>query len=230
MVSRAQVEYTGAEFEPSDRIITVPNGMTASRPVIAAKAGLKLLRGERPVTPWVFLALATDMEGLPARLIDKYWPDSGLGSSKIGNEGADTTADALAIGVLAGAALKAPRVSKTAKAAIGIAFGQEVHKGVWYAGARREYKELTADEEHPEGEHLSFEIDHEGKEAMIEKMAAVVFGIATNDTDSRVGRNILSGLAMSHAIAGAARGERARQVYVEDFAEMTAALEAQAAA
>jgi len=225
LVNRAQVEHTGPEFEPSDRIITPPNMMTASRPVLATRAAIKLLRGERYVTPWVAAALATDMEGLPARFIDKRWPDSGMGSSKLGSEGGDTAADGLAIAILSGAALKAPRVTTTAKAAIAIAGGQETAKAVWYAQARREYGELTTDEEHPGGSHLSFEIGYDGKEAMIEKMLAVILGVATNDTDSRMARRVLSGLAMGHAIAGAARGEHARQGYVEQYEQMVAGLD-----
>lgn len=220
-VDQAQGMNAQPEREPSSRIITSPTLMSASRPVIAVQAGRKLIRGEKGVSPLVAVMAATDAEGNLARLLDKLFPDLGIGVSEIGKD-VDHGADAAAIMIVAGAALKAPRVSKTGKAAIGLVLGQEVSKTVWFAEKQMEYRELTAGDEHPQGEMLTFDIGNDGKEAMIEKFMAVLLATATNDVDSPIARHTLGLAAMGHAVAGAARGEGARRDYASQFEEMTA--------
>ena len=85
--------------EPSDRILTPANVMTASRPLLALYAAHLLLQPERskiPVTPIVIGMAATDMEGKVARLFDKHYPQWEIGTSKLGTE-ADQVADTAAI-------------------------------------------------------------------------------------------------------------------------------------
>lgn len=210
------------EFEEkdhsNDKPFTPGDAMTYSRPPLAALTGAILLRGEKPTavwnaaTPWATLTMATDMEGQVCRLIDKFWPDSGLGSTEHGARN-DPIADTMALIEIGGAILKAPRVTPAAKMATAAVFGAEGYKTQWALRRNAAFKART-------GEQLILPTSLEGKEAMAEKMTTLILATATHDTDNPLLRTALSAGAMTFAGIGTARGERARQAYeplIEDM-------------
>lgn len=206
-------EYRAKEAEQShDQPVTPADLMTYSRPLLAAKAGKMLLNGEVGVTPVALAMAASDLEGYPARLIDKLWPDSGYGTTAHGARN-DTYADAAALLVVGAATLKAPRVTRSGKAAMAAILGQEGFKAAWALRRNREYQDLT-------GQRLELPSSLEGKEAMAEKLTGAVFAIATNDTDNTYVRAALSAGALYFAGVGSWRGERARRNYDETIEGM----------
>jgi hypothetical protein len=207
LVKTAQTK-SNPEYQASKRILTPATvGMTAPRPVVAVKVAKMLLAGEKGVTPWVLGMIASDMEGIPARWLDKVVPDWNIGTSEFGAM-ADPVADWAALTIVAGAAMRAPRISKPAKAAMGLVFAQQTKKSIWYANAGRKYAAATATPEKPKGEKLVLHIGEVNKEGMLEQMEAVGLAVATNDHDSPFIRNSLGGLAIGHAIPGAYHSEQ----------------------
>lgn len=197
------------EVEQSDRIITPANLLSASRPALALKAASMLLHGQKGAGAVVALMAATDMEGYPARKIDKKWPESGLGTSKFGTK-ADTYADASAMLIVAGAALLAPRVSAPGKAAVGIVLAQEGYKTGWAALRAAQYLQAT-------GELLEIPTDIIGKVAMVKKFVAIEAAVCTGDFDNPYIRQGLGAASLGFALAGASDGESARTSYQELF-------------
>lgn len=209
---------------PSDRLITPATVMTLSRPVLAGKASLMLVRGERYVTPIVAAAAATDMEGNVARLIDKLFPNSGLGVSTKGAQ-LDPVADTAAVLEIASAALIGPGVSLAGKAAVTSVMGQEGFKSVWALMAASKYRKATISETIPNGEMLAMPIEQIGAEAMAEKLWALVLAVATNDVDPGPLRTTLGLGALAFAAVGVTHGEQARSSYVDSLAEMMASID-----
>jgi len=198
----------------SDKLLTPANALTATRPLLAAKAARMLLAGDRYVTPLVVVMAATDMEGAVARFVDKRWPDAGRGTTKSGIV-ADKYADVAAILCVAGATLRAPRVAMAAKAAVAVALGQEGTKVAWALNRGAQYRTATS-------ENLDFPANALGKESMAEKLIAVSAAVATNDTDSHILRTGLCAVAAGFAGSGALHGEQARREYDELFQELMA--------
>lgn len=223
-----------AENHQNDKPITPSDALSLSRPALAVKAGQMLLRGERNVTPWVVLLAATDMEGKLARLIDKLAPTSGWGSTAHG-EPLDFAADTSALFIVGGAILKAPRVSVPAKFAVATVLGQETSKASWAIACNRKYMSAVKEHRASAGNLVKAEIIAElteypsklnlpvsakGKEAMAEKMTAVIAAVATNDVDPGSLRNSLIATSLAFAAIGAARGESARRDYIPVFNDM----------
>lgn len=221
-------DYQRHESHPElDKPFTPADALTISRPILAAKAARMLVRGEVGVTPVVIAMAATDMEGKLARLIDKLYPGSGWGSTAHGAPW-DTYADTLALLTVGQAALLAPRVSKPAKAAMGLVLAQEGYKASWAFKRNRAFRESVRNHEGVLIELKSFgAIDElpalpkklelptslKGKESMAEKLTAAVAAVATNDFDNALLRSTLGTTAMAFATAGVLRGEAARREY-----------------
>lgn len=189
----------------SDKPFTPADVMTVGRPVLAAIAARKLLNGEKAVFPWVAAMGFSDMEGKPARLIDKIWPDSGWGTTEHGAEW-DPIADTAALLIVSAAALRAPRLTLGAKAATLTVVGQEGFKAGWALLENKRHLETT-------GSHLKLPSSKAGKEAMAEKLSAIGLAIATGDTDNPYVRAGLTAGALYFAASGVRRGEQARRAY-----------------
>ncbi len=225
LVNKAQSLNHRPEATPSDRLFTPANGMTAARPILAAEIGKKLIKGERFVTPWMIALSASDAEGNVARFIDKHWPESGLGSSNLGAD-ADPVADTLAMLIVSGAALRAPRVSMAGKIAVAGILAQEGKKTQWAISSDREHRRLTTTDENPKGQKLNVPVENAGKEATLEKLIAITAAVATNDTDNSVLRAGLGVSALGFAAAGSIRGEHVRQRYEEQLDSLFARIAA----
>ncbi len=204
LVSKS-MEITSGDQELSDRKLTVANGMTLSRPLIAGKAAHKLITGEKGVTPWVAVMAISDAEGTEARLGDKYFPGSWLGSSEIGAEW-DPIADTAAIITVGSAGLIAPRMPVLGRAAIATALGHEGYKAAWAIGKNKEYKAIA-------GKSLKIAPTIEGKESMAEKFSAIILAVAASDFDNQYYRQTLSAAALGLAVTGSLRAESQRRVY-----------------
>lgn len=214
---RAGAELAPDDVEPSDRVLTPANGMTASRPILAGIATKMLLTGQRPVTPVVFLMGASDAEGNLARFIDKHFPESGLGTSKIGAEW-DPIADSAAVLMVGAACLVAPRVPVLAKVGVASALGQEGFKAVWALRQNAEYSELA-------GSRLVITPTLEGKASMAEKLSAIGTAVLASDFDNAVLRQGLGAGSLYFGVTGAFRAESQRQEYVEIAEQMIASLQ-----
>ena len=233
-----------AEYEAHDASLDKPftpaDAFTVARPLLAAKAGRMLLRGQKGVTKVVAAMAATDgADGKSARLIDRLAPDTGWGSTAHGAPW-DTYADTGAILIVGGASLLAPRVTRGAKAAIGITLGQETTKAVWairsnkaFLGAVDLHRDAinTSLAEDPEDEALIAELSllptklklpssAKGKAAMADKLTGLTLGVATNDFDNPVTRSGLTAGALYFSGVGAWNGEAARQAYKPDVREL----------
>jgi hypothetical protein len=172
------------------------------------------MNGSRSVTPYVMGMAVTDMEGsLIARPIDVLLPGKGWGSTENGQP-VDTICDTSGLLIVCGAALRAPRVSLPAKAAVAGVLGTEGRKAAWAISSSLEYTRAGG-----EG-RLDIPTSLDGKEAMVEKLFAVTLACATNDVDPGLARNTLSAAALCFAGAGGLRGERAREMYQRQFVEI----------
>lgn len=211
-VQKSQPKDAEAQVTPSDRLVTPANVMSAARPLLAMKAAEMLLHGKRGVLPLAVVIAATDGEGNMARFIDKKWPESGLGTSVKGAE-LDPIADTMAFLTIAGAALKAPRVSLLAKSAVATVLGQEGVKTAWAVTSAIKYQKQT-------GSSLHIPVDVAGKEATVEKFAALTAAVATSETDNVMLRTGLGALAIACAVSGALRSERVREQYQQQVEEM----------
>lgn len=219
----------------ADKPFTPADALTVSRPILGAYAARLLLGGERGATPYVMAMAATDMEGKLARLIDKLFPGSGWGSTAHGAPW-DTYADTAAVLEVAGAALKAPRVSLPAKLAVATILGQETYKVGWALRKNSQFSKAAKEREAVEQEWAHLQADKrgielqdselptfsrklelpasgDGKAAMAEKLSGLVLAVATNDFDNRGMRAGLSAGALYFAGIGAWRGEKARAAY-----------------
>ena len=214
IVERAQSTNRVDDIDHSnDKPFTPIDAISLTRPLyFGPKIARMLLDGERNVTPRMMAMAATDMEGIPARYVDTHRPGSGLGSTEHG-QAVDTYCDTSGLIIVAGAALRAPRVSLGAKVAIGEVLGQEGFKAIWAASRALKYKQRT-------GEKLSLPPTYEGKEAIVEKLMAVTCAVATNDVDPGPARKALTAGALYFATTGAVRGERARQGYEDTIQEI----------
>lgn len=189
-------EYT---VDPEGRLINPANVLSASRPLLAARAAQMLIQGKRGVTPVVVAMAATDWEGNVARALDKYFPDLHIGTSEIGPE-ADQYADAAALLTVSLGALLAPRVSLAGKSAVGMVLGQEGMKLAWALRKSTDYAAAT------NGDRLVVPSSVVGKYAMAEKLIAVSLAVATNDVDPGGFRTALGTGAVTFAALGSARG------------------------
>jgi hypothetical protein len=173
-----------------------------------------LLNGESPVTPIIFAMSASDAEGNVARLIDKHFPNSGLGSSKIGAEW-DPIADTGALLIVGGASLFAPRLSYLSRVSIALALGHEGYKSAWAIGKNKQYGEVASG-------RLQIKPTIEGKESMAEKFTAVGLAILSSDFDNPDVRRVLSAGALAMAVTGTLRAESQRRIYDEMANELIA--------
>ena len=201
-------------IEPSDRMLTPANAMTAARPVLAIAAANRLLKGQRPVTPIVFFMGASDAEGNVARFISKIAPNSGLGVSTFGEE-FDPVADTAAILFVGSACLRAPRMPVTAKLAVATALGHEGFKAAWALRTNHDYQRLS-------GERLKIKPTIEGKESMAEKLSAIGMAVLASDFDHPIVRQTLSAGALGFATVGSLRAERQRDIYNTQAMQMMA--------
>ncbi len=207
-----------AAAQLSANVLTPATALTATRPALAAKAARMLLRGERYVTPVVAAMAASDMEGVVARFVDKRWPEWGRGTTRFG-VAADKYADVAGVLLVAGAALRAPNVSRSGKLAVAGIIGQESLKVAWAVSAGVQYKQAA-------GQNLDLPPSALGKEAMAEKFVGVCAAVATNDTDSDILRTAFGATALAFAGNGALRGESARRDYAEQLNAMMAGIQA----
>lgn len=211
------------EREPSKRILTPATGVSATRPALGAKAGEKLIKGEKGALPYVAAMAITDgLDGWTATLFDKLFPDSGLGRSEFGAK-ADQYADSVAVLEVTVATLLAPRVSWLGKAAVATVLAQEGHKIQWAVRSAKDYYAQT-------GELLDIPTEPEGQESMAEKLVAACAAVATGETDNRLYRASFGALAMGFASAGSLRGERVRRHYNEVFVDLMTQMTDQQAA
>jgi hypothetical protein len=241
-VKTRQEYVVKARNSEGDKPFTPADSLTVSRPLLAAKAAHMLINSEKGVTPIVIAVAATDMEGTFARQIDKWFPDSGWGTTAHGASW-DTYADTSALLIVSGAALLAPRVTKGGKAAVGLVLGLETAKAGW--GLHGNHKYMKAVNEHRvalntllEGEmdpdatlpllasinelprKLEIPASYLGKIAMAEKLTGVTLAVATNDFDNPVYRSGLTAGALYFASAGSYNGEIARREYRPFLDEM----------
>jgi phosphatidylglycerophosphate synthase len=158
----------------------------------------------------------SDAEGNLARLIDKLFPDSGLGSSTRGEE-LDPIADTLAVLEVGTACLFAQRVPKAAKAAVAISLGHEVLKAGWAFNANRRHQNVSG------GERLKIKPTPEGKASMAEKLSSIGLAVLASDFDDAKIRTVLSAASLAFAGTGSLRAEKERQRYAKQAEEMIAA-------
>lgn len=213
-IDRAPIEAAEAGEELPDAILTIPNLLTLSRPVLAVKARRMFINGERPVTPWVVAMLASDMEGKVGRVLDKHVPNWNIGSSKIGAEG-DQYADASAFVIVTDGIIRARRVPLTGKAGAGLVLAQEGYKTVW-AGSRALSWFLRT------GTKLELDTNSNGKAAVVKKGGAVIAAALANDVDDPLLRQGFGAAGLMFGAAGAKQGEEARRQYDVVFKQMMA--------
>ncbi|MEO6513103.1 MAG: CDP-alcohol phosphatidyltransferase family protein [Candidatus Saccharimonadales bacterium] len=200
------------ETLPTEHLLTPANLLTLSRPLLGAEIAHRLIHDDcdKNVTPLMLVMAATDGEGYVARLVDKYFPGSGRGSTKLG-EAADPIADTAAFLEVAVAALKAPHVSKLGKVAVGIVLTGESVKTGWAIWSNFKHRRAT-------GEQLVIKPSRSGKIATAEKFAALTAAIGTHDLEPGRKRTWLGVVAVGAAIDGTVRGEKARQSYQRNLA------------
>ncbi len=217
-----EVNYSELAVDPSDRIFTPATGMTAMRPPLAGAAAYMLMNEMKGAIVPTLVMAGSDMEGKVARWIDKHYPESGLGTSNFGADW-DPRADTMALLILSGGVLRAPRVTRTAKAATGLVLGQEGVKAAWAITSNHRYNSIKPED----AENLSklLPVTKDGKEAMAEKFAAICCAVATNDFDNPYVRASLSAGAVAFASTGTLRGERVRNGYNMKLKEIMAGLE-----
>ncbi len=197
---------------PVEHLLTPANIMTASRPLIAGYIAYKLLNEEVGVTPLMVAMAASDAEGNVARAIDRFIPDSGYGCTEIGKS-LDPIADTAAFMEVAAAALKAPRVSKLGKAAVGIVLMTEAVKTGWAVSADSRYRRKT-------GEKLVIAPTKTGKLATAEKFVALTAAVATHDLEPGPRRTAAGIVALGAALLGAFHGENARRGYQHELTDL----------
>ncbi len=194
--------------EPSDKLLTPANVITAARIPLVLKAAQMLIKGDRPVSPLVAGLLVMDaVDGTTARLFDKFFPDLKIGRSKIG-EPEDQWVD-LAVGtILSRAILKAPQVPAASKLAAAVVMGQEGYKTAWavHKGVNHYLKT---------GEVPVVKTADIGREAMIEKGFSLATAVISGDVQQPVARQALGATSLFFATLGATHGEQARQDYAE---------------
>ena len=199
-----------SELNGSEHILTPATLMTISRPLLAAAVvAPKLLRGEQNVLPWVLVTGLTDGEGTVARLTDKYFPESGIGSSKFGAQ-LDPQADSMAGLIMGAAALRSPNIPWRAKAGIAGILATETHKTVW--AVRKNYHSLTET-----GESFAFHPGKVGKTSTAEKFGAFILAAAAHDTEDTQQRDKFANYSLLMASAGIATGELALRGYKKRF-------------
>jgi hypothetical protein len=192
-----------------NHFLTPATVMTISRPLIGFEIGRRLITGEENVTPLMMAVGASDGEGFVARYIDKHFPESGRGSTELG-KALDPIADTIALLEIAGAALKAPRVSKLGKAAVGTILASESIKTIWAAYANSKHILST-------GNQLVITPSRDGKAATASKFVALTAAVATHDCEPGTQRTTLGWLAIGMALSGIFLGEKARRGYAEDL-------------
>lgn len=200
-----KVAFMNPEPSPDERFLTPATVMTLSRPLMAAKLSQNLIAGKGTVTHWMLAVGASDGEGYVARYMDKHHPEFRMGSTEIG-KALDPIADTAAFLEISVAALKAPRVSKLGKIAVGIVLAGESVKTAWATWANIKHRRTT-------GEQLVIKPSRQGKIATAEKFAALTAAVATHDLKPGRKRTMLGILAVGTAIDGVIRGEKARREY-----------------
>lgn len=199
-------------IEPSNRIFTPATVMSALRPVFALQAAHKLITGKKNVTRTIFLMAASDAEGNLARFIDKRWPKSGMGSSKVGAQ-ADQIADTLGGFFTASGIIAGRNVTLSARLAAFGVLAHEGYKAKWALAKNQEYQNVT-------GQRLEIASTVEGKESMAEKLASLMLAGATADMAPGLNRSFVGFGALVMATSGVIRGESQRKVYNQTANEM----------
>jgi hypothetical protein len=196
--------------KPSRNIITGPTIMTATRPPLALKVNRKLVRGEKGALPYAIAMAGSDMEGKLGWLIDTLWPNSGRGSSEFGEQ-ADLFADATALLLVGGGALRGPRVPLEAKTGVGLILAQEGLKAAWGVRANSQYKSAGG-----EGV-LNIPASVEGRSAMAEKFTGILLAVAAHEADDPRLRHTIGAASFAMCAIGAARGQLAQNEYHQRF-------------
>lgn len=191
--------------DPHEHFWTPATAGTLSRPLMALEVARRLVTGEGRVTPLMVAVGISDGEGFVARFMDKHFPELERGSTEIG-KALDPIADTAAFLEISVAALKAPRVSKLGKTAVGIVLAGESVKTVWATWANIKHRRAT-------GEQLVIKPSRAGKIATAEKFAALTAAVATHDLEPGRKRTMLGIVAVGAAIDGVVRGEKARRSY-----------------
>ncbi len=195
------------ELPQFDRLLTIPNGMTISRPALALKAARKLINNEVGVSPWVMAMAGSDLDGKVAWLIDKYLPDSQLGASNTG-VALDPIADTLSFLTVSRAALKSDRIPRLAKFGIGAALASESIKTSWAAQANTRHILKH-------GSQLVIKPSRSGQLGTALRLSGVVAGVYTHDLPKGKAKDRLAKASFMMTTTGAALGELARRGYAD---------------
>ncbi len=224
-VSKAQGGGSSKTQPTSEKILTPANVLTASRPIIGGIALANLIKGKgdgtfrRSAFLVTALGAATDMEGVPARLVDKRFPNSGRGSTVHGQK-ADPLADTIFAAEVAAGVVGGKNTSMLAKLSAVIIAAKESRKTKWYVGMNDKYANALAANGQTE-EKLVIPVDNAGKEAMVEEMIGLGLAVATADLNKKpLLRTALGLAAIGHAVVAFTRGEQVLRHYDGQATEM----------
>lgn len=215
VVSRAQAPADSVIEAPSSRkIVTVANGLSLLRPLIAGYIARNIASQKGKVRPLAAAMIATDAEGMVARKIDRHFTNSGRGATVYGTR-MDVMADTGALLITAGALLVSPRTDVLSRCAIGLIGAQEAYKSIWATNLDRRYKKAF------DGKHPPVAPTQMGKESMLEKLLAVSCALNAHETTGR--KRTLYGIsAMVFGVLGVMHAEGARRDYMHDIGQSLA--------
>ena len=189
-----------------DRILTVPNAMTAFRGIMGVLLPVYMARGGKLASIGVGLGSVSDLESPAADAIDKKWP--GWGRSKLGKRGdpiVDTEFGAgLAVGVII-----SPKTSRLAKAGAVLTAIKVGIQTIWAVDANRKHLEAF-------GNPYVADVGMTGKTGTAFMLAGIGLGVLTGDLNpaKEKQRAIRDGAgigAVLFAAAGLVLGELARK-------------------
>ncbi|MFZ1248751.1 MAG: hypothetical protein WAQ24_00315 [Candidatus Saccharimonadales bacterium] len=228
----------GAHKPPTSKKIVSPATMlTVARPIIGGRVMYDLIKGNPGVTKKTIIGAATDMEGVPARGIDKFvsfltkqgvavpeWLQ-GRGATEAGQQ-LDPPADTAFAAEVTTGVIFGKNTSPSAKLAAMIIAAKEGRKTAWYASKSKAYGDALS-ERGLEREKLIVPVSKAGKEGMTEALVGMVLAVTTSDLkDKKVPalRTIAGILAVGHAVVAFARGELVTRHYDTEATAMIAEL------
>ena len=208
-------EVKASRQDPSDRLLTPANIVTAARPILGSIATKKLIKGERGVFKYVMgVGVSDGIDGWLSRAIDRRWPNSGMGTTKIGAPG-DTVADVATVLPIGLGTLAAGRVPLSAKLGLGAVLAQESTKLNWARKANSDYKQAGG-----EGQ-LYIQPTKGGKEAMAEKFSCLGLAALASEFENPVVQGVIGAAALYFGVTGALRGNEAVGQYTSEAAALT---------